>query len=246
MKSFPELSILRSEKGRISGIQSLGGVDGPGVRAVVFGVGCPLRCAYCHNPETWAENGEEITAGELADKLLRYKPYFANGGVTFSGGEPLAQAKFFSAVATLLKAEGVHIATDTSGSVKGEWVDRLINKCDLLLCDVKFTSEEDYKKYTGGSLSDVLEFIQKVCLANKRLWIRQVIVEGVNADEENALKLKKILAPYMANIDKIELLPFRKLCLEKYERLGLTFPFADKPETSSQKIKELEKIFSNE
>ena len=145
--------------GRISSVQSLGTVDGPGVRAVVFGCGCPLRCAYCHNPETWSEAGEEWTADALAAKILRFKPYIKHGGVTFSGGEPLVQAEFFFELARLLKKEGLHIALDTSGQVRGRAADELLDLCDLAIVDVKFTTEEDYAKYTGGSLAAALDFI---------------------------------------------------------------------------------------
>ena len=246
VKLSAELSTLSSEKGRISGIQSLGAVDGPGLRTVVFGVGCPLRCAYCHNPETWTEKGEEVTAGELAQKILRYKPYIAQGGVTFSGGEPLLQAKFFTALARLLKDEGLHVAVDTSGNVAGEDVDELIENIDLALLDVKFTNEEDYRKYTGGSLAQALDFARKIKKAGKRLWIRQVIVEGINDGEENIRLLKEIISPFADVIDKVELLPFRKLCSEKYDRLGLNFPFAVHPETSTETINHLVEILKSE
>ncbi len=213
--------------GRISSLQSLGTVDGPGVRTVVFGCGCPLRCAYCHNPETWAETGEEWTADALAAKILRFKPYIKHGGVTFSGGEPLVQAEFFSELARLLKKEGLHIALDTSGQVRSGAADGLLSLCDLAIVDVKFTTEEDYAKYTGGSLAAALDFIGRAKAAGKRVWIRQVVTRGVNDTEENILRLKSLIAPYADVTDRVELLPFRKLCLEKYERLGIAFPFAD-------------------
>ncbi len=238
MKSFPELS-TRSYKGRISGFQSLGTLDGPGVRSVVFGVGCPLRCAYCHNPETWSEKGEETTAGELADRILRFRPYTVRGGATFGGGEPLVQAKFFTALARLLKAEGMHIALDTSANVEGADVDELVSLIDLAIVDVKFASEEDYKKYTGGSLGLVKKFLDKLAALGKRVWIRQVTVPGLNDTESDVLRLREVIEPYKDIIDRVELLPFRKLCLEKYEQLGIPFPFASVPEADGKDVERL-------
>ena len=138
-------------KGIISGVQSLGTVDGPGVRFVVFAAGCPLRCAYCHNPETWEKRGEEIDAEALAEKILRFKPYIKNGGVTLSGGEPLMQGEFFAALAAILKRESLSVALDTSGNYFDEHTEKLVDLCDLFLLDVKFDSEEDYRRFTGGS-----------------------------------------------------------------------------------------------
>lgn len=238
MKSSRELSI-RSCKGRISGFQSLGTVDGPGVRSVVFGVGCPLRCVYCHNPETWSEPGEETTAGELADRILRFRPYTVRGGVTFGGGEPLAQAKFFSALARLLKAEGMHIAIDTSANVVGADADELISLVDLAIVDVKFASEAEYKKYTGGSLEPVKDFLGKLARLGKRAWVRQVIVPGLNDTESDVMRLCDVIGPYKEIIDRVELLPFRKLCLEKYERLGIPFPLASVPEADGKAVEKL-------
>ncbi len=223
-------------KGRISAIQSLAAVDGPGLRTVVFGIGCPLRCVYCHNPETWTEGGEEYEAEELARKILRFKPYIRRGGVTFSGGEPLAQAAFFSEVADMLKKEGLHIALDTSGNVTGEAADELTAKVDMALLDVKFTTEEAYRKYTGGSLATTLDYLAKLEALGKRVWIRQVIVQGLTDGADNAEALAGLLAPHAEVIDRVELLPFRKLCLEKYRRLGLPFALENTPETDEQTV----------
>lgn len=233
-------------KGYISSFQSLGTVDGPGVRAVVFASGCPLRCAYCHNPETWSEKGELTDSAELARRILRLKPYITGGGVTFSGGEPLMQAEFFADLARLLKAEGLHIALDTSGNADGDSADALLPLIDLALTDVKFTTEEDYKKYTGGSLKTTLAFLDKLLALDKKVWIRQVIVRGINDSGDSISRLKGLLAPYKTIIERVEFLPFRKLCLEKYERLGLTFPFADYAETPSEAIDEVAEKFRRE
>ena len=146
-----------SSQGYIHSLQSLGTVDGPGVRAVVFSSGCPLRCIYCHNPDTWrSEDGEQVSVGELTSKIKRLYPYIKNGGVTLSGGEPCMQAEFFTALIRELKAMGLHIALDTSGAVYNERVDELLSLCDLVLLDIKFTSEEKYRRFRK---------LYKACLA---------------------------------------------------------------------------------
>ncbi|MBR2467177.1 MAG: pyruvate formate lyase-activating protein [Clostridia bacterium] len=228
--------------GYVHSIQSLGTLDGPGVRAVIFTTGCPLRCIYCHNPDTWKkEAGEVFSSSELAEKVLKLYPYIKNGGVTFSGGEPCVQAKFVTEVAKILKARGLHIALDTSGAVDNEDTDKLLELVDLVLLDVKFTSSEAYKLNTGADLAGVLRFLEKLEALGKDVWIRHVVVPGINDTEEDIRALSKILEPYKC-IKKTELLPFRKLCLEKYEKLGIPFPLRDTPEAEQKRISELEEL----
>lgn len=227
--------------GYVHSIQSLGTLDGPGVRAVIFTTGCPLRCIYCHNPDTWKKEAGEIwSSTELAEKVLKLYPYIKGGGVTFSGGEPCVQAKFITEVAKILKRKGLHIALDTSGAVDNADTDRLLELVDLVLLDVKFTTSESYKLNTGIDLDRVLRFLDKLEALGKDVWIRHVVVPGINDTEEDIKALKKILEPY-ACIKKTELLPFRKLCLEKYEKLGISFPLCDTPEMNPKKLSELEK-----
>ena len=222
------------KKGYISAFQSLGTVDGPGVRTVVFASGCPLRCGYCHNPETWCEKGNQITVDELFAKIIKYKPYIKNGGVTFSGGEPLMQSEFFYQLACKLKDENLSVALDTSGSFFDNYTDKLLEVCDIILLDIKFTTEDDYLKYTGGSLKKVLEFLDKISKLSKRIFIRQVIIEGINDNYENIDRLKNILSKY--DIEKVEFLPFKKLCKEKYDNLKINFTFDVFNETSENTI----------
>ncbi len=218
-------------KGIISSFQSLGTLDGPGVRAVVFAAGCPLRCIYCHNPETWEMKGEEVESDELVKKILRFKPFIKNGGVTFSGGEPLMQGAFFAEVAERLKRENLHVALDTSGNYFDGATERLVRAADLIILDIKFVTESDYKKYTGGSLEKTLAFLELAMREKKRVWIRQVAVKRLTDGDESVRTLKKILAPYRGCIDKIEFLPFRKICLEKYDRMNIDFPLKNLAET---------------
>lgn len=226
--------------GYIHSIQSLGTLDGPGVRAVIFTSGCPLRCIYCHNPDTWQANvGESWEASALADRVLRLYPYIKDGGVTFSGGEPCVQAQFLTEVAALLKSRGLHIALDTSGTVDNMHTDALLKFVDLVLLDIKFTSESDYKRYTGATLSGVLKFLDKLEHMGKDVWIRHVTVPGINDDPSDIKALADIIKLYKC-IKRTELLPFRKLCIEKYEKLGIPFPLADTPEMSAERNGALE------
>jgi len=234
-------------KGYVHSLQSLGTVDGPGVRAVVFAAGCPLRCAFCHNPDTWKiTEGTPTEDTELKERIMRLYPYIKNGGVTFSGGEPLMQAEFFASLAKMLKDAGLHIAVDTSGCIMNEDTDKLLKLCDLVLLDLKFTTEKNYKDYTGGSLSSTLSFLDKLKEKNKPTVIRQVIIPGLTDTEQSIKHTAKLLLPYRSIICQVELLPFRKLCLEKYEALGIEFPFKDKDEADFKRVKLLQKLINSE
>ncbi|MBQ9085261.1 MAG: pyruvate formate lyase-activating protein [Clostridia bacterium] len=229
-------------KGYIHSLQSLGTVDGPGVRAVIFSTGCPLRCKYCHNPDTWLlHDGKETESEELAERIFRLYPYIKDGGVTFSGGEPCVQAEFFARLAEILKQRGLHIALDTSGAILNSSVMELLRLCDLVLLDIKAVTEEGYRELTGGSLADTLRFLDTLEDMGKAVWIRNVVVPGINDSEENALALKALLAKYSC-IEKIELLPFRKLCLEKYRSLDIPFPLESTPEMNAKDIIRLEAL----
>ena len=211
-------------KGYVHSIQSLGTVDGPGVRSVVFLSGCPLRCIYCHNPDTWEQQADQLTeAEELAQRLLRFYSFIKNGGVTFSGGEPLLQAEFVAEVAGILKKEGLHIAIDTCGIPATSASARLIEVADLFLLDVKMTREDDYKRHTGGSLEATMNFLDRLEKVGKDVWIRHVVVPNVNDSKEDVMRLAELIKGYRC-IKKVELLPFKNLCLEKYRMLNIPFP----------------------
>ncbi len=232
--------------GYIHSVQSLGTLDGPGVRSVIFTTGCPLRCIYCHNPDTWSPSSGELTeASDLIAQVLKFYPYIKDGGVTFSGGEPCLQAKFLTEVAMGLKSRGLHIALDTSGAVDNSDVDRLLEYTDLVLLDIKFTRAEAYKLNTGAELSSILHFLDKLEALDKDVWIRHVVVPDLNDTDEDIKALAKIIKAYRC-IKKTELLPFRKLCLEKYDKLGIPFPLRDTPELCDRRKKELEEILERE
>ena len=227
-------------KGYVHSLQSLGTVDGPGVRSVVFLSGCPLRCSYCHNPDTWERQENQLTdANELAERLLRFYPYIKNGGVTFSGGEPLLQAEFVAEVASILKKEELHIAIDTCGVPETPATERLIEVADLFLLDIKMTTEEDYKRHTGGSLAATMAVLDRLEKMDKDVWIRHVVVPNINDTEEDILRFADLIKGYRC-IKKVELLPFKNLCLEKYRALNIPFPLADTPPMRAEEIERFE------
>lgn len=226
-------------KGAVHSFETMGCADGPGVRFVVFLQGCPLRCVYCHNPDTWdREGGELYTPNEVLEKALRYRPYFGKeGGITISGGEPLLQPRFTAALLQVCKEQGLHTAIDTS-AMAGEphWED-IFRYTDLVLADVKFTSEEDYRRYSGGSFEMLLRFLRKAEEMGVAVQLRHVVVPGLtDGDLGEVLSL----ADRFSNIRGVELLPFRKLCIAKYRDLSIPFPLADTPECDADLLDTLQ------
>lgn len=216
--------------GRVHSFQSMGAVDGPGLRYVVFFQGCPLRCAYCHNPDTWAfSGGQTVTVEQVLQKVRRCAPYLRNGGgATLTGGEPLAQPDFAAALLAALRAEGFHTALDTSCAAPLPAARAALEHTDLLLADLKFSTEADYRRYTGGSLAHTLEVLALAGEMGVPLWLRHVVVPGLTDGPEHAARFAA-LARALPTLQKVELLPFHKLCLHKYENLGIPFPLADTP-----------------
>lgn len=279
--------------GYVHSLQSMGAVDGPGIRFCVFLQGCPLRCMYCHNPDTWLVKdphdperhlGTPYTVDELVSKILRYKTYFANGGgVTVSGGEPLVQAEFVTELFTKLHENGIHTCLDTSGNFpeditelhnvdvknnfykdlddnqtdKGDHSEnitklykesvtyskykKLLEVTDLVICDIKFTTEKSYRECTGGSLKKVQFFLDMVTKQRVPLWIRHVVVPGYTDSEEEVSEMARIAHSY-PTLEKIELLPFHKLCIPKYEALGIPFRCANILECTKEAVDKLSKL----
>lgn len=212
--------------GYIHSFQSMGTLDGPGIRFLVFLQGCPLRCIYCHNPDTWkkADYRFEVSAAAVLEKALRYRHYFGNsGGITLSGGEVLLQPEFARELFYRCHQQGIHTCIDTSGMIINAAVLELLEETDLVLLDLKMTSEAAYRQYTNGSLKTVLEFLQHLETLKKPVWIRQVIVPGCNDSPADAAALRALLDGFSI-IEKVEFLPFRKLGIEKYQQLGIAFP----------------------
>ena len=226
--------------GKIHSFQSMGAVDGPGLRCVVFLQGCPLRCVYCHNPDTWdLAGGESVTTDALVQKILRYKPFITkNGGVTVTGGEPLCQPDFVAELFSKLHAHGIHTALDTSGIGTEDGIRTVLAHTDLVLADVKFLTEDDYRTHCGASFAQVCRFLDTADAMGIPMWVRRVVVPGINDTKEDILALKAFLRSYQT-VEKVELLPFRKLCLEKYDALGIPFPLRDTPEADKALIDHL-------
>ena len=232
-------------KGKIHSIQSLGTVDGPGVRFVVFMQGCPLRCKCCHNPDTWEfEGGTDYTPEEIVEKAIRYREYFGEkGGITVSGGEPLCQAEFVTEVFELCHKEGINTCLDTSGIILNDSVKKLLSKTNRVLLDYKYTTDDLYRENVGCELSVISDFLKYLNEINMPTTLRQVIIPTINDNEENIIKLKSIVDTYKI-IDKTELLPFRKICQTKYDNMKLEFPFGHLSEPSKEKMNELNSILN--
>jgi pyruvate formate lyase activating enzyme len=232
-------------KGRVHSFQSLGTLDGPGVRFVVFLSGCNLRCGCCHNPDTWEIGaGTEYTAEDILRRVVRYREYYGReGGITVSGGEPLLQADFVRELFTLCKQNGVNTCLDTSGSIINDSALALLDVCDRVLLDIKYTNDADYKNYVGCSIEKPLRFLDILSERNIPTTVRQVTIPTLNDNEDNMLLLKEIVKAH-PNVDKIELLPFRKICQVKYDNLGIRFPFGHLPEPTKEKMAELNSIIT--
>ena len=228
--------------GRVHSIQTLGTLDGPGVRCLVFMQGCPLRCGCCHNPDTWdPHDGSEYSAHELAETALRYRPYFGkDGGVTLSGGEPLLQARFAAAFFTACREQGLHTCLDTSGCRLDEDCKALLAVTDRVLLDVKYTADDLYRRHVGCALQAPLTFLQYLNEHGIPVTLRQVVIPTLNDTVENIRALNALIRQHSC-IDKVELLPFRKLCVEKYQRLGIPFSFEGIPEPTAETMTALEK-----
>lgn len=229
--------------GRIHSIQSLAASDGPGVRFAVFMQGCPLRCGCCHNPDTQAtEGGREVSAEELAQRAARYRSYFGkDGGITVSGGEPLLQSEFVTALFDLCHKEGINTCLDTSGCILNDAAKALLKRTDRVLLDIKYTNEQDYRRYVGCSMEAPLAFLAYLNEQKIPTTLRQVILPTLNDGEENVLALRRIARSH-ACVDKVELLPFRKLCQVKYDSMGKVFPFGHLPEPDAETMTRLQRL----
>ena len=219
-------------RGRLHSIETFGTVDGPGVRFVVFFQGCPMRCLYCHNPDTWdIENASlTLTAEETLAKMTRNLPFYKTGGITASGGEPLVQIDFLTELFTLAKAEGIHTCLDTSGATFNEKdterIDKLLSVTDLVMLDIKHTDEGEHLKLTKRPITAPLAFLNHLNEKGVKVRIRQVLVPGITDTEEQLTALGKIVAS-VKNLDKVEILPYHELGRVKYEKLGIDYPLKD-------------------
>ena len=218
----------------------------PGVRFVAFLQGCPLRCGCCHNPDTWDTSGGDLmSAQDLVQKVLRYREYFGReGGITLSGGEPLLHADFCREVFSLCREQGIHTCLDTSGCILTDAVRDLLSVTDRVLLDIKYTTDEDYRRYVGCSLDAPLKFLAYLNEKGIKTTLRQVVIPTLNDTEQNMLALRDIARAH-ACVDGVELLPFRKICQVKYDQMGIPFPFAHLDEPSGERVRELEGILKS-
>lgn len=217
--------------GRVHSWDLSTGVDGPGTRFVLFLSGCPLRCLYCHNPDTWQmRGGRTVTVREAAQEIARYQDFVraAGGGVTLSGGEPLLQPAFTSALLRACKRLGLHTALDTSGFLGARADEELLAATDLVLLDVKSFDARRYRELTGGALAPTLRFAERLAALGKPVWIRYVLVPGWTDDTAEVDRLAGYLAA-LGNVERVDVLPFHKLGAAKYQVLGIPFPLADTP-----------------
>lgn len=235
------------QTGRIHSFESFGTVDGPGIRFVIFMQGCPLRCLYCHNPDTWhLGGGSEYTVDEVMQKIRRYLPYIesSGGGITVSGGEPLLQPDFLLELFRRCREENIHTAIDTSGcAAVDERAAALLEYTDLVLLDIKHINKEMHKKITGASNSLTLDFARALDSRKIPVWLRYVVVPGLTDDEISLKRLAEFLKS-LSNVEKIELLPFHKLGEYKWKELGLDYTLGDVREATEGDIARVRKILS--
>lgn len=224
-------------KGNIHSIETLGLHDGPGVRSVIFFQGCHLRCKYCHNPDTWTIQKNKTYAVEaLITEIRSFKNYYnvSGGGVTLSGGEVLLQPMFLKELCIALKKEEIHVAIDTSGIGLGNY-EEILEYVDLVILDLKHYNADQFKALTNQNIDELFKFIDSLNKTSTKVWIRNVIIENVN-DRYSDLKGLKEVIHLIENVEKVQLLPFKKMCLDKYRKMDLKFPYENTNETSEKKV----------
>ena len=242
---------MSSPIGRIHSFESFALVDGPGVRCSVFLHGCALRCKYCHNPDTWqpCENLTLMSPEELHKKLLRYRPYWkSNGGVTFSGGEPLLQMDFVTETCRLLKKDGVHTCIDTAGQPFApkdpDWMrrfDELMDVTDLFILDLKQYDDALHRELTGYGNENILAMARYLSDHGKEMWIRHVLVPGITDDEVDLTNMSTFIST-LKTVSRVEILPYHTLGVAKWEKLGLDYPLRGVPTPTDEEIRRAEEL----
>ncbi len=223
-------------KGYIHSIESFGTVDGPGIRFVVFLQGCPLRCKYCHNPDTWEPGtGNEMTVAEILAQFEKNRSFYSNGGITVTGGEPLMQIDFVTELFTLAKEKGIHTCIDTSGALYNaknteftHKLDKLMDVCDLVMLDIKHIDSAEHKELTGMPNEGILDFARYLEAKKMPIWVRHVLVPGVT-DSQKQLTALGCFIGSLTNVKALDVLPYHTLGVNKYEKLGIEYPLKDVP-----------------
>lgn len=236
-------------KGYIHQLESFGSVDGPGVRFIIFFAGCPLRCKYCHNPDTWdMMKGKQYTADELLDEAITCREYWGTkGGITVSGGEPLAQIDFLLELFTNAKKRGINTCIDTAGGPftrEGEWFEkfkRLMNVTDVLLMDIKHINEEEHIKLTGHTGKNIIEMFRYLDEINKPVWIRHVLVPGITDNDEYLIQTRDFIRT-LGNVQRVEVLPYHGLGAMKYKDLGIDYVLKDTNSPTAERVQNARKI----
>lgn len=227
--------------GKIHSIETFGTVDGPGIRYVVFFQGCPMRCKYCHNPDTWnISYGSEKSVTEILDDYEKYKPFLRKGGLTATGGEPLMQIDFLTELFEGAKKRNIHTCLDTSGIIFNEGnqdllakFDRLIKSTDLVMLDIKHINDAEHIELTSHSNKNILAFLRYLDKNSIPVWIRHVVVPGITDNEENLIKLGEFLGEFK-NIQALDVLPYHNMGKVKYDNLGMEYPLIDTPPASKE------------
>ena len=229
--------------GRLHSIETFGAVDGPGIRTVFFMQGCPARCLYCHNPDSWDYNGgRDIDIEEIVHWAVRGIPYYGEkGGVTFSGGEPLVQGQFLIEAMKALKKENIKSALDISGTYIDEYTQEALEHCDLVLLDVKHPDPERFQIITGSSQETLLQIMDMLNRLKKTTWIRYVIVPDINDTEEDILLMNQFIQP-LQHVEKVELLGYHTMAVNKYGKLGITYRLKGVPPMDGQRLAELRQL----
>ncbi|MCM1132924.1 MAG: pyruvate formate-lyase-activating protein [Ruminococcus flavefaciens] len=224
--------------GYIHSTESFGTVDGPGVRFVVFFQGCPIRCRYCHNPDTWEfKKGTEKTAEELIREYDSYKEFLKSGGITATGGEPLAQPEFLAELFSLAKSKGIHTCLDSSGAVYNPdnhgKIDEVLKYTDLVMLDIKHIDSDKHKQLTGVNNKNILAFAEHLRDLNIPVWIRHVVVPGITDSEDDLFRLGEFLSN-LDNLKALDVLPYHDMAKAKYKNLGIEYPLPDIPPMSKE------------
>lgn len=236
----------RFSSGYIHSIETMGLVDGPNIRVVIFMQGCPLRCAFCHNPDTWKSISKlKMQSNEVVDEIRKYRPYIEmGGGVTFSGGEPLLQSKFLLDMLKLCKKAGIHTCIDTSGTgYSKKYLNEILKYTDLVILDIKAIEPKSYKKITKRTMDMFNYFVEKLNDSGNKVWLRQVIVPTINDNEEYILKLKEYIKQFK-NVEKVELLPYHTMGVDKYKKLKLRYRLTGIDAMDKEKCLELETLLN--
>ncbi|MGM9637010.1 MAG: pyruvate formate-lyase-activating protein [Eubacteriales bacterium] len=232
--------------GKIHSVETFGTVDGPGVRFVVFFQGCPMRCLYCHNPDTWElPDGKDTDSADLIARLVRNRPFYTTGGITATGGEPMLQMAFLTDLFARAKAEGIHTVLDTCGICfdedRREEIDRLMEVTDLVMLDIKHTDREGHLRLTGRDPAPIRQFGDYLREIQKPVWIRHVVVPGITDDEQELTELGLWLKAH-PNVEKLELLPYHTMGKVKYQKMGIAYPLGDTPAFAKEEIPRIEAI----